>query len=78
MSELVAGNSKVITTDSSGVPVALAQLTTALGGTGVSVDPTTGQPGDVLQVNSSSSALTLSAPLGVPASLRIFQFQNFG
>jgi hypothetical protein len=78
MSELVPGNSKVITTDSSGVPVALSQLTTALGGTGVSLDPTTGQPGDVVQVNASSTALTLSAPTGVPASLRIFQYLNFG
>lgn len=78
MSELVAGNDKVITTSATGVPQASSQLATALGGTGANLNPSAGQAGDVIQVNAAQNALELSAPTGVPASLRVFQYNNFG
>jgi hypothetical protein len=77
MSELVPGNSKVIVTDSSGIPSSVSQLATTMGGTGVSLSPAAGQPGDVIQVNAAQNAFELAAPSGVPASLRIFQYNSF-
>lgn len=55
-----------------------AQLALTRGGTGLSVTAASQNPGDVLQINSTSTAFVVGAPTGVPASLRVFQFYTFG
>ncbi len=50
-------------------------LPLAAGGTGSSLTLTS-NPGDVVQVNSAATALEISAPTGVSASLRLYQYYN--
>lgn len=74
MSELVAGNSQVITTNASGVPTALTALTTGLGGTGQSLDISANQDDDVLKV--ATGVFTVGAT-PTPAPVKIFNFYRF-
>lgn len=77
-SKLKAGTaSYVVINDVTGKLSEEAQLATSRGGTNLNIVPASQQPGDVLQINSTSTALIIGAPTGVPASLRIFQFRNF-
>lgn len=75
IADLVPVVSTAVQFDASGHPVA-AVLPLLAGGTGAAL-VSTGVPGDVLQVNSGGTAITIAAPLGVSASLRIFQYNNF-
>lgn len=77
-SKLKSGTANyVVINDSSGNMTEEAQLALVRGGTSLNIVPGNQQPGDVFQVNSTATAMTLSAPLGVPASLRVFQFNSF-
>lgn len=67
----------VIINDSNGAMSEVVQLGVTQGGTGLIVVPSSQQPGDVFQVNSSSTAIVLSAPIGVPAALRPILFYNY-
>lgn len=69
--------SHVVINDGTGAMSSEAQLALTRGGTGISITAASQSPGDVIQVNSTSTGLEISAPTGVPASLRIFQFSNF-
>lgn len=63
--------------DGTGVVVEGATLPILSGGTGLSIVTASQNAGDVLQVNAAKTALELAAPTGVPASLRVFQFNSF-
>lgn len=67
----------VLINDSTGKMSSEPALSISRGGTGIIANFTETNPGDVFQVNSTNNGIVLSAPSGVPASLRIFQFQNF-
>ncbi len=54
-----------------------AQLAITRGGTGLNITIASQSPGDIFQVNSTSTALVLSQPTAVPSSLKMFQFYNF-
>lgn len=78
-SRIKAGTANyVVINDSNGDFAEEAQLATSRGGTGLNIVPGNQNPGDVIQVNSTSTGLTLAAPTAVPASVRIFTFNNFG
>lgn len=74
MTELSAGNSKIITTDGSGVPTAITILPASQGGTGQNFTPTT--PDDVIKVNQAGNAFELGAP-PTPSGNKIFLVRNF-
>lgn len=77
-SKLKAGTANyVIVNNGSGLMSEASALGFSQGGTGLNADPTVQNPGDVFQVNATSTAITLGAPTGVPASLRLFTFRNF-
>lgn len=67
----------VVINDGTGKMSEEVTLNVSRGGTGLAIVPGSQNPGDVLQVNSTSSALVIGAPTGVPASLRLYQFQQF-
>lgn len=71
MSELVAGNNKVVYTDGTGVLVAANSLPLSLGGTGSAL--TIGTEGDVLTVVSGVIAFASSSSPGS----KIFNFYQF-
>jgi hypothetical protein len=76
--KLKAGTANyVVVNDTNGKMTDIAQLPLTSGGTGLNIDPTTHLPGDVLQVDPTSTTIILGPLIAVPASLRIFQFQNF-
>jgi hypothetical protein len=75
MSELVAGNNKVITTDGTGVPTAAAFLTNLLGGLGFSLVVSTLDVEKVIRVNTGGTGLELST-VPEPASAKIFSYLN--
>lgn len=75
MAELSSVNNGAVYFNASGNPTATAGLPLASGGTGASLT-NTAVPGDVLQVNAAGTAIELSAPSGVSASLRLFQYYN--
>ncbi len=54
-----------------------AQLSPVRGGLGVSVVPGSQSPGDIPQINSTSTGFTVGPPSAVAASLRVYQFYNF-
>jgi hypothetical protein len=76
MTEVVPTANQTIYTDASNIPTA-GTLPVLAGGTGLSVTIGSQLPGDVFQVNSTSTAMVLSQPTAVPASLKIFQFLSF-
>lgn len=77
-SNIAAGTANhVVINDANGDFSSEAQLALSRGGTGLNVVPGSHMPGDVVQINLAGTALEVSAPTGVPASLRIFQFYNF-
>lgn len=76
MTEVVSAANQTIFTNASAVPTS-GTLPILAGGTGLSVTIGSQQPGDIFQVNSTSTAIVLSQPTAVPASLKIFQFYNF-
>jgi hypothetical protein len=61
----------------SGVVTEGSALPVLSGGTGLNITIASQNAGDVIQVNAGKTALECSAPLGVPASLRILQYTNF-
>ena len=76
--KLKAGTaSYVIVNDGAGKISEIAQIALTQGGTGLNIDPTIYQPGDVIQINLSSTALVVGPLTSVPASLRLYQFQQF-
>lgn len=76
--KLKSGTSNyVVINDSSGNMTEEAQLATSRGGTGIAITAASQNPGDVIQVNSTSTALTIGAPLAAASSLRIFQYYRF-
>lgn len=77
-SKLKAGTvNGAVFNDVNGKMTDAASLPTASGGTGLSINPAIQQPGDVLQVNATSTALVFSQPTAVPGSLKVFQFLYF-
>lgn len=64
----------VLINDASGNVTEEATLAYTRGGLAMAVVPANQQPGDVLQINSAKTAIVLSAPTAVPASLKLFQF----
>lgn len=76
MQDVASAANQTLYTSGAGVPTA-GQLPALAGGTGLSVTVASQAPGDVIQVNSTSTAFEVGAPTAVPAALRIFQFQNF-
>ena len=78
-SNLAAGTANyAVYNDSNGDLTEAAALPPLSGGTGLSVVPGNQNPGDVVQINSTSTAFTCGAPTGVPASLRVFNFYTYG
>jgi hypothetical protein len=67
----------IIVNDGTGKMSETNLIPTNQGGTGQNFDPTAAMPGDVIQVNPSSTAFVLSAPTAVQSSLRLYQFQQF-
>lgn len=63
--------------DGTGAMSEAASLPPGLGGTGLVLVPGNQSPGDVVQINSDSTTLTIGPPTAVAASLRIFQFYRF-
>lgn len=68
--------SGVVVNDSSGKMSAVSQISTSQGGTGLNINFANQTSGDVLQVNAGLTGFTVGAPTAVPASLRIFQYNN--
>lgn len=74
-SKLKSGTANyVLINDASGNVTEEATLAYSRGGLAMAVVPASQQPGDVLQINSAKTALVLSQPTAVPASLKLFQF----
>ncbi len=63
--------------DGTGALTEAAALPVLSGGSGLSITIGSQQPGDVFQVNATSTAMVLSQPTAVPSSLKVFQFYNF-
>ncbi len=63
--------------DGTGALTEAAGLPALSGGTGLSITLASQQPGDVFQVNATSTAMVLSQPTAVPGSLKVFQFNTF-
>lgn len=66
----------VVVNNSSGQMSSIPQLGISQGGTGLNIVPASQNSGDVIQINSAKTAITIGAPTAVAASLRIFQFKN--
>jgi hypothetical protein len=76
--KLKAGTaSHVIINDGSGLMSSEAQLSVTRGGTGLNVTIGSYVAGDVIQVNSDSTAFTIGAPTSSPAPSRIFNYYHF-
>lgn len=69
--------SHVVINDGTGAMSSEAQLALTRGGTGISITAASQQAGDVIQINSTLTALEIGPPTAVPASLRVYQFYNF-
>lgn len=78
-SNLAAGTANyAVYNDANGDLTEAAALPALQGGTGLTITVGSQNPGDVVQINSTSTGFTCSAPTGVAASLRVFQFYNYG
>lgn len=76
LSDLASAANQTMYTNVSGVPTA-GTLPLIAGGTGISIVPASYSPGDVFQIDATGTTMSIGAVSQVPASLRIFQFQNF-
>lgn len=76
--KLKAGTANyVVINDSSGIMSEEAQLDSSRGGTGLNIVPGSFNPGDVIQINSTATALTIAPTTSTPSTLKIFQFYHF-
>ena len=76
--KLKAGTANyVIINDANGAMSEEAQLASSRGGTGINISPASYNAGDVIQINSTKTALEVAAPTAVPAPLRVYTYSNF-
>lgn len=66
----------VVINSSTGTFSSEPQLALSRGGTGLLITPANQNPGDVIQINPTKTGFVVSAPTSVPASLKLFQYQN--
>jgi len=75
MTEVTSAANQVLYTNTSGDPTA-GQLPVQAGGTGLNIDPSLYNVGDVLQINPAKTGFVLDTPPAAP-SLRVFNYHNF-